>query len=92
MCNENCINLGIAETVEIVQEAGGYCKGYVVDIAKKEEVYKAADVIRAEVGDVSTQRGIFSNLFDIKFKYGKVFLTGNKAITLKISSQLLFLK
>lgn len=37
----------------MVQEAGGYCKGYVVDIAKKEEVYKAADVIRAEVGDVS---------------------------------------
>lgn len=46
---------GIAETVEIVQEAGGYCKGYVVDISKKEEVYKAADVIRAEVGDVSMQ-------------------------------------
>lgn len=48
---------GIAETVEIVQEAGGYCKGYVVDISKKEEVYKAADVIRAEVGDVSMKRG-----------------------------------
>jgi len=47
---------GIAETVEIVEEAGGYCKGYVVDISKKEEVYKAADVIREEVGDVSTQR------------------------------------
>lgn len=45
---------GIAETVEIVQEAGGYCKGYVVDISKKEDVYKAADVIREEVGDVST--------------------------------------
>jgi len=48
--------VGIAETVEIVEEAGGYCKGYVVDISKKEEVYKAADVIREEVGDVSTQR------------------------------------
>lgn len=53
----NFLNLsGIAETVEMVQEAGGYCKGYVVDIAKKEEVYKAADVIRAEVGDVSSER------------------------------------
>lgn len=53
----NFLNLsGIAETVEMVQEAGGYCKGYVVDIAKKEEVYKAADVIRAEVGDVSSAK------------------------------------
>ncbi|XP_030239103.1 epidermal retinol dehydrogenase 2, partial [Drosophila navojoa] len=48
---------GIAETIQIVEAAGGYCKGYVVDISKKEEVYKAADVIRAEVGDVSIQRG-----------------------------------
>lgn len=40
-----------------MQEAGGYCKGYVVDISKKEEVYKAADVIRTEVGDVSMKGG-----------------------------------
>ncbi|KAH8419248.1 hypothetical protein KR222_000096 [Zaprionus bogoriensis] len=56
---------GIAETVEIVQEAGGYCKGYVVDISKKEEVYKAADVIRAEVGDVTlliNNAGVVSGL------------------------------
>ncbi|XP_030383063.1 estradiol 17-beta-dehydrogenase 11 isoform X2 [Scaptodrosophila lebanonensis] len=56
---------GIAETVEIVQEAGGYCKGYVVDISRKEEVYKAADVIRAEVGDVTlliNNAGVVSGL------------------------------
>ncbi|EDW64209.1 estradiol 17-beta-dehydrogenase 11 [Drosophila virilis] len=56
---------GIAETVEIVQEAGGYCKGYVVDISKKEEVYKAADVIREEVGDVTlliNNAGVVSGL------------------------------
>ncbi|KAH8412702.1 hypothetical protein KR009_004850 [Drosophila setifemur] len=56
---------GIAETVEIVEEAGGYCKGYVVDISKKEEVYKAADVIRAEVGDVTlliNNAGVVSGL------------------------------
>lgn len=37
----------------MVQEIGGFCKGYVVDISRKEEVYKAAEVIRHEVGDVS---------------------------------------
>ncbi|XP_058986281.1 estradiol 17-beta-dehydrogenase 11-like [Musca domestica] len=44
---------GIDETVKMVQEAGGYCKGYVVDISRKEEVYKAAEVLRHEVGDIS---------------------------------------
>ncbi|XP_017154734.1 estradiol 17-beta-dehydrogenase 11 [Drosophila miranda] len=56
---------GIAETVEIVEEAGGYCKGYVVDISKKEEVYKAADVIREEVGDITlliNNAGVVSGL------------------------------
>lgn len=37
----------------MVEECGGFCKGYVVDISKKEEVYQAAEVIRHEVGDVS---------------------------------------
>ncbi|XP_018796864.1 PREDICTED: estradiol 17-beta-dehydrogenase 11 [Bactrocera latifrons] len=44
---------GIKETIEMVEAEGGYCKGYVVDISKKEEVYKAAEVIRNEIGDVS---------------------------------------
>lgn len=38
----------------MVEEFGGYCKGYVVDISKKEEVYRAAEVVRHEVGDVSS--------------------------------------
>ncbi|XP_004524797.1 estradiol 17-beta-dehydrogenase 11 [Ceratitis capitata] len=44
---------GIKETIEIVESEGGYCKGYAVDISKKEEVYKAAEVIRNEIGDVT---------------------------------------
>lgn len=44
---------GIDETVEMVRAEGGTCIGYRVDISKKEEVYKAADVIREEMGDVS---------------------------------------
>lgn len=32
---------------------GGYCKGYVVDITKKEEVYKMAEEIRNRIGDVT---------------------------------------
>ncbi|XP_055836571.1 estradiol 17-beta-dehydrogenase 11 [Episyrphus balteatus] len=44
---------GINETVSIVKALGGYCKGYVVDISKREQVYKAADVVRHEVGDVT---------------------------------------
>lgn len=37
----------------MVKECGGFCKGYVVDISKKEEVYQAANVITHEIGDVS---------------------------------------
>lgn len=45
--------LGIDETVEMIRANGGTCVGYKVDISKKEEVYKAADAIRRDVGDVS---------------------------------------
>lgn len=44
---------GIDETVELIRSSGGTCVGYKVDISKKEEVYKAADAIRRDVGDVS---------------------------------------
>lgn len=44
---------GIDETVELIRANGGTCVGYKVDISKKEEVYKAADAIRRDVGDVS---------------------------------------
>ncbi|XP_055593574.1 short-chain dehydrogenase/reductase family 16C member 6 [Uranotaenia lowii] len=44
---------GIDETVKIVKSLGGFCKGYKVDISNKEQVYKFADLMREEVGDVS---------------------------------------
>jgi hypothetical protein len=50
---------GIDETVKIVESMGGFCKGYKIDISKKEEVYKAADEIRMSVGDVSIQNSSF---------------------------------
>ncbi|XP_075153167.1 estradiol 17-beta-dehydrogenase 11 [Haematobia irritans] len=56
---------GIDETVRMVQESGGFCKGYVVDISRKEEVYKAAEVLRHEVGDISlliNNAGVVSGL------------------------------
>lgn len=39
---------------------GGVYKECVVDISKKEEVYKAADTIRATMGDVSIKSKIGS--------------------------------
>lgn len=51
---------GIDETVEAVRATGGTCVGYKVDISKKEEVYKSADAIRHDVGDVSTRGSVES--------------------------------
>lgn len=66
--SSNCVDkifclcfAGIDETVEMVRAEGGTCIGYRVDISKKEEVYKAADVIRAEMGDVSKNHACASN-------------------------------
>lgn len=59
MCNRDvliyffCSFKGIDETVKQVKSLGGRCNGYIVDISKKEEVYKAAEVIRKEIGNVS---------------------------------------
>lgn len=44
---------GIDETIDMVRNNGGTCLGYRVDISKKEEVYKAADVLRKDAGDVT---------------------------------------
>uniref|UniRef100_A0A1L8DJ28 Hydroxysteroid 17-beta dehydrogenase 11 n=1 Tax=Nyssomyia neivai TaxID=330878 RepID=A0A1L8DJ28_9DIPT len=44
---------GLDETTKLVQSIGGHCKSYVVDISKREEVYKAADQVRNEIGDVT---------------------------------------
>lgn len=50
---------GIDETVEMIRANGGTAVGYKVDISKKEEVYKAADALRRDVGDVSTNSFLF---------------------------------
>lgn len=39
--------------MSIIHSMGGTCKGYKVDISKKEDVYKHAEEIRKTVGDVS---------------------------------------
>uniref|UniRef100_A0A1B0B8X6 Short-chain dehydrogenase/reductase 3 n=1 Tax=Glossina palpalis gambiensis TaxID=67801 RepID=A0A1B0B8X6_9MUSC len=44
---------GINKTVQMLEELGGYCKGYVVDISKREEVYKAAEDVKRDVGDIN---------------------------------------
>lgn len=46
--------LGIEETVSLVKSTGGFCRGYRVDISKKEEVYKAAEEISRDIGNVSS--------------------------------------
>lgn len=63
-------SLGIDETVEMIRANGGTCVGYKVDISKKEEVYKAADAIRRDVGDVSIRlHSIFSVCFCWQSRY-----------------------
>jgi all-trans-retinol dehydrogenase (NAD+) len=44
---------GITETIQLIEEVGGTAKGYIVDISNKDAVYKAADTVRREVGDVT---------------------------------------
>lgn len=41
------------ESVKIVESMGGWCRGQVVDISRREEVYKAAAEIKNNFGDVS---------------------------------------
>ena len=55
--------LGIRQTIKMVEAEGGKCKGYVVDISKKEEVYKAAEIVKREVGDVSFHWVLLSIIF-----------------------------
>lgn len=43
----------------MIRANGGTAVGYKVDISKKEEVYKAADALRRDVGDVSTNSFLF---------------------------------
>lgn len=64
-----CLFAGIEETVGLIRANGGTCVGYQVDIARKEEVYKGADVIRAEVGDVSILTVNKYLIFPIKIEF-----------------------
>lgn len=54
-CLLYCVHIhftGIDETCNIINSMGGFCKGYIVDISKKEDVYKAAEEIKTDIGDV----------------------------------------
>ena len=44
---------GLDESVKIVESMGGWCRGQIVDISRREEVYKAAAEIKNNFGDVS---------------------------------------
>lgn len=44
---------GLEETKMMIKAMGCDCKCYIVDISNKDDVYKAADTIRREIGDVS---------------------------------------
>lgn len=44
---------GLDESVKIIESMGGWCHAQIVDISKREEVYKAADEIRSKHGNVS---------------------------------------
>lgn len=44
---------GIDETVQIIRSNGFKCSGYNVDISKKDDVYKAAEIVRNDVGTIT---------------------------------------
>lgn len=43
------------DTVKLVKGIGGKCYGYVVDLAKKEDIYRVAKQVDQDVGRVSKQ-------------------------------------
>lgn len=47
------LHTGLDETIKIVESLGGWCRGQIVDISKRDEVYKAAAEIKNNFGDVS---------------------------------------
>ncbi|XP_028170497.1 epidermal retinol dehydrogenase 2-like [Ostrinia nubilalis] len=44
---------GLEDTVKLVNGIGGKCYGYVVDLAKKEDIYRVAKQVEQEVGRVT---------------------------------------
>lgn len=47
------LHAALDESVKIVESMGGWCRGQIVDISRREEVYKAAAEIKNNFGDVS---------------------------------------
>ncbi|RWR98364.1 short-chain dehydrogenase/reductase family 16C member 6-like protein, partial [Dinothrombium tinctorium] len=47
--NEENLN----ETKRTIDDAGGLCSAFVCDVGKKSDVYKTAEIVRKEVGDVT---------------------------------------
>lgn len=45
--------IGLDESVKIVESLGGWCRGQIVDISRRQEVYKAAEEIKSKYGNVS---------------------------------------
>ncbi|XP_047360316.1 estradiol 17-beta-dehydrogenase 11-like [Vespa velutina] len=44
---------GIEETMELIKAAGGTCYGYVCDVRNSDDIYKTAEIVREEVGQVN---------------------------------------
>lgn len=59
---------GLEETVNLVKGIGGTAYAFKCDIADKDDVYRAADITRKEVGDVRNLYNIFFFLF-FNFNY-----------------------
>nr|XP_050860194.1 estradiol 17-beta-dehydrogenase 11-like isoform X2 [Vespula vulgaris] len=44
---------GIDETVKLIKAAGGTCYGYICDVRNREDIYKTAKLVQAEVGQIN---------------------------------------
>nr|XP_050860196.1 estradiol 17-beta-dehydrogenase 11-like [Vespula vulgaris] len=44
---------GIDETMKLIRAAGGICYGYICDIRNRESIYKMAQLVREEIGQVT---------------------------------------
>ncbi|XP_045500223.1 estradiol 17-beta-dehydrogenase 11-like [Colias croceus] len=57
---------GLEDTVKLVKGIGGKCYGYVVDLAAREDIYRVADQVRKDVGNVSllvNNAGVVSGMY-----------------------------
>lgn len=49
----DCNTAANEKTAELVRELGARVRTYTVDLSKRQDIYAAADTVRAEVGEVS---------------------------------------